>query len=364
MLALNSFAEMLREPGPWCTVHVEASTGTVTTREATEVLANNVSRAVAEAGASDDDVRAAEQLEWAARGEAGPVSRFVLIRNGQVVVNELVPGAPARPLVEVGPIPDLLPLAAVQNADVEYLLVQAERADAEIGRYRASAPAVLDSEEVHGDTENLTKVPLGGYSQGKYQHRTEEVWRRNGAEVAAEVNRLVEEGGVQLVVLAGDERARLKVQEALSERAAALVRTVDMNSSAPGADQERFNEEVDAVVTEAAARRQHEALTRLVDGIGRSSAGGWAETVNALREARVGTLLLCPEAVEGQSLVALGAEPWVAESEDGAVGAPALGQADAAAALLRAAVLTKADTILVPSGALDGGSPAAALLRW
>lgn len=364
MLSLKSLAETLREPGPWCTVHAEVSTGTVSTHEATEVLANNVSRAVTEAGGSENDARAAEQLEWAAIGEPGPVSRFVLIRNGQVAVNELLPGAPVRPVVEVGPIPDLLPLAEVQNTDVEYLLVQAERADAEIARYRASAHAAMASEEVHGDTENLTKVPLGGYSQGKYQHRTEEVWRRNGADVAAEVNRIVEEGGVQLVILAGDERARLMVQEALSERAAGLAQAVDMNSSAPGADQERFAEEVDAVVAEAVGRRAQDALTRVTDGIGRSSAGGWAETVNALREARVGTLVLCPEALEGKNLLALGAEPWVAESEDGAVGAPPLGRADAAAALLRAAVLTNADTVLVPPGALDGGSAAAALLRW
>ena len=115
MLSLKSLAETLREPGPWCTIHAEVSTGTVATHEATEVLANNVSRAVTEAGGSDSDARAAEQLEWAAIGEPGPVSRFGLIRNGQVVVNELLPGAPGRPVVDIGPIPDLLPLAEVPN---------------------------------------------------------------------------------------------------------------------------------------------------------------------------------------------------------------------------------------------------------
>lgn len=364
MLALQDFAELLREPGPWCTIHAEVSTGTVTSREATEVLTPNVSRAVTDAGGSDDDARAAGQLEWAAPGTPGPVSRFVLIRGGQVVANELLPGAPAKTVVHVAPIPDLLPLAAVRGTDVEYLVVQAERAEAEIGRYRASSGAALGSQEVHGSTENLTKVSLGGYSQGKYQHRTEEIWRRNGADVAAEVNRLVEEGGLQLVVLAGDERARLMVQEALSERAAALVQTVDMNSSAPGSDKERFEAEVEAVVAGAAARSQREALARLADGVGRSSATGWAETLHALREARVGTLLLCPEAAQGQTLLALGAEPWVAETEGDAAGAPVLGAVGSAAALLRAAILTKADTVLVAPGALDGGVPAAALLRW
>jgi hypothetical protein len=364
MHALRDFAESLREPGPWCTVHADVSTGTVSSLEATEVLGENMARRLADAGARDEDAKAAERLVWSAKGAAGPVSRFVLIRQGEVVVNEVLAGAPTQPLVECGPIPDLLPLAAVRGSDVEYLVVEAERAEAKISRYRASTRAPIESQEVTGETENLTKVPLGGYSQGKYQHRTEEIWRRNGADVAAEVNRAVEDGDIQLVVLAGDERARLMVQDALSERAGALVQTVDMNSAAAGADRERFEEAVDAVVAGVAARRQHEMLERLVGGLGSIAAGGWAETLRALQEARVDTLLLSPEAAEGRTLLALGAEPWIANDESEALGAPVLGSVDAAAALLRAAVLTRADTVLFPKGALDAGEAAAAILRW
>ncbi|MEA5454950.1 Vms1/Ankzf1 family peptidyl-tRNA hydrolase [Sinomonas sp. JGH33] len=363
MRALADLAELLRDPGPWCTVHAEVSTGTVTALEATDVLGQNVSRALGQAGASQDDVRAAERLDWPAEGIGGPVSRFVLIRAGEVVVNELVPGIPRALVAEAGPIANLIPLATVRGADVDYLVVEAERADAEIRRHRASAFGPADRRELHGETDTLTKVPLGGYSQGKYQHRTEEIWRRNGAEVAAEVNRLVEDGGVQLVVLAGDERARLKVQDALSERAAGLVQTVGINAVA-GADRARFEQEVDALVAGVAARRQRETLERLVAGLGSYAAGGWAETVRALQEARVETLLLSPEAAEGRTLLALDAEPWVAQDESESLGVPVLGPAAAAPALLRAAVLTRADTVLFPLGALDGGEAAAALLRW
>ena len=364
MRALAGLMEVLRGPGPWCTVHAEVSTGTVTTLERADSLGQVIFRALTKAGATEADARAAAGVDWSAEGAPSPASRFVLVRAGEVVVNEVLPGAPAAPLVEVAPIPDLLPLAAVRGSDVDYLVVEAERADAEISRQRVSASRSVDRRELHGDTDSLTKVPLGGYSQGKYQHRTEEIWRRNGADVAAEVNRLVEEGGVQLVVLAGDERARVKVQDALGDRALGLVHVIEMNSLAPGADRTHFTEEVGAVVAGVAARRQRETLERLVAGIGSQAAGGWAETLRALQEGRVDTLLLCPAAEEGQTLVALGAEPWVAETEDGAVGAPVLGVAGAAAAVLRAAVLTRADTVLYPAGALDGGEIAAALLRW
>ncbi|NUP75255.1 MAG: hypothetical protein HOQ07_11505 [Sinomonas sp.] len=335
----------------------------MTSLEATEVLGDNVARQLAAAGASAKDAKAAQSLVWSAKGIPGPVSRYVLIRDGEVAVNEILPGR-TQTLVECGPIPDLLPLANSRNSDVDYLVVEAERADALISRYRASTRGLIDRQAVSGETENLTKGPVGGWSQGKYQHRTEEIWRRNGADVAAEINRIVEEGDVELVVLAGDERARLKVREALSERAAALVQTVGMNSSAAGADRERFEVEVEAVVAAVAARRQHAMLERLVGGLGSVAAGDWTETVRALQQARVDTLLLSPEAAEGRTLIALGAEPWLAAAESETLGALVLGRVEASSALLRAAVLTKADTVLFPKGALDSGEAAAALLRW
>lgn len=364
MRALADLMEVLRRPGPWCTVHAEVSTGSVTTLGRADKLGEVIARALARAGGSEADARAAESVDWTAEGAASPASRFVLIHGGDVAVNEVLPGAPTQPFVEVGPIPDLLPLAAVRGSDVDYLVVEAERADASISRHRASAARSAVRHEVHGITENITKVPLGGYSQGKYQHRTEEIWRRNGADVAAEVNRLVDEGGVQLVVLAGDERARSKVRGALSERALRLAQIIDMNSLAPGAGRARFEEEVSAVVAGVAARRQRETLERLVAGLGSHAARDWAETLRALREGRVDTLLLCPAAAEGRRLVALGSEPWAAETEDGSLGAPVLGLASSAATLLRAAVLTRAETVLYPAGMLDGGDVAAALLRW
>ncbi|GAB4098167.1 Vms1/Ankzf1 family peptidyl-tRNA hydrolase [Sinomonas halotolerans] len=363
MRALQEYAGLLKEDGPWCSIHADVSTGTVDTLEATDVLGDNISALLADAGADRASVEAAGRLTWAAKGLPAPVSRFVLVRGGEIVVNEVLPGAPAQPLVEVGPVPNLLPLAEHRAGDLVYLEVEAERADAEIRLHRASSPSPVAEQEVHGDTENLKKVPSGGWSQGRYQRRTEEVWRRNGADVAKEVDRIVEAGGVDLVVLSGDERAQEKIRESLGDRAAGLVRTVAMNSSAPGADREKYQQQVELLVAEVSAARQARLLERMAEGRGARAAYGWGLTVRALQEARVDTLVLCQEAAAERSVLALGGAPWVASTEAEAVGAGVLGQADPAAALLRAAVLTDADTILVPRGVLDSDE-VAALLRW
>lgn len=363
MRSLQEYAEVLTAEGPWCTIHADVSTGTVDTLEATEVLGGNLARMAEEAGASKETATAIERLTWSAQGVAAPASRFVLIEGGEVVVNEVLPSALAQPLVEVGPIPNLLPLAEHWGDEVLYLEVEAERADAEIRLQRATRRTPIAERELHGITENLTKVPSGGWSQGRYQRRTEEVWRKNGAEVAREVDRLVEGGRLELVVVSGDERAVEKVRESLGERAASLVQTVKMNSAAPGADREKYEHEVQWLLDALVARRQLELLERMKEGGGARAARGWGEVVRALQEARVDTLFVNSQGVAERSILALGAAPWLASTEAEALAAPVLGHADAAAALLRAAVLTDADTVLVPAGVIDGGE-AAALLRW
>ena len=365
MRALEQYADLLRGEGPWCTIHADVSTGTVDTLEAMDVLGDNIARALADAGADKDSTTAAERLTWAAKGMPAPVSRFVVIRGGDVVINEVLPGTPpAGTLVDVGPIPDLLPLATHLGGDLVYLVVEAERADAEIRRHRASEGGPLDVHELHGTTENLTKVPSGGWSQGRYQHRTEEIWRRNGADVAREIDALVADGSVGLVVLAGDERAQEKIRDALGERARSLLRTVDMNSAAPGADRERFENEVGLLVAEAAAARQARVLERTAEGNGALGARGWGETVAALQQAKVDTLFVDPGGVSDCSPLALGAPPWIALHEGESLNAPVLGRAKPVPALLRAAVLTDADTVFVPQGVLGEGHGVGALLRW
>jgi hypothetical protein len=181
--------------------------------------------------------------------------------------------------------------------------------------------------------------------------------------VAREIDRIVGDGAVDLVVLSGDERAVGKVREALGERASALVRTVDLNTAAAGADRERYEREVQLALGEVIGARQAKLLERMEENHGALAARGWGEVVLALQEARVDTLFLDPEAVSERHLLALGDAPWVASTEAEALSAPVLGHAAPAAALLRAAVLTDADTVLAPHGLLKGGE-AAALLRW
>jgi hypothetical protein len=56
----KSYAGLFKKDGPWITVYVDASTGTVDTLRAAEVLPDRVREALDQQGASDADLAAVE----------------------------------------------------------------------------------------------------------------------------------------------------------------------------------------------------------------------------------------------------------------------------------------------------------------
>jgi hypothetical protein len=303
-----------------------------------------------------------------ATGQPSPVSRFVLVRDGATVINELLPG----PLVggeriTRDAIPDLLPLINHQPDAFPYVVAEVSRDEGEIRLHRAGKQETDESQYVHGSDETLKKVPSGGWSQGRYQHHTEEIWRRNADQVVEVIDKVVRENRARLLVLAGDIRARQLVADQLSEASKAILRTVDSHTLAAGSDREKFDDEIDSLVAEQWAADQQQLIDRFAEQEGQpnpQSATGIGPVVQALQQAQVDVLIFDDQALSEHALLALGAEPWIANSEEQALGAEILGKVPAPPALLRAAALTDARVQLIPAPALPNGVTIAALLRW
>ncbi|WP_457963336.1 hypothetical protein M1E17_18110 [Arthrobacter sp. D1-29] len=367
-LSLTQYADLYRQPGPWCVAYVNAGTGTVDTLEAADVTPGNVRTALEGEGASKQDLDAMEEALRPAEGQPSPLARFVLVRDGKTEINELLPGPLALPpRVAVEPIPDLLPLVKHRPEEFPYVVAEVGRDDGEIRLHYAGRPGAASTTDVQGSSENLSKVPGGGWSQGKYQHRTEEIWRRNANEVANEIDRVIRTSGARLLVLAGDIRARGLVEEQLSDASRALLTVIESHTHTGGADRDAFNDQVDERVAQQWAQEQQGVMERLAVQEGQpnpESATGIGAVVHALQQAQVETLVLNDAAFAERTLLALDAEPWVANAEEEALGAGIVGKVPAPAALLRAAALTDANVLLVPGGVLPEGAEIAALLRW
>ena len=366
--SLKAYADLCRLPGPWCTAYVDAGTGTVDTLEAGDVRPGNVRTQLEAQGAAAADLDAVEQALRPAAGVPAPVARYVLVHDGKAVIDEVLPGEQVLPeRVSVGPVPDLLPLVKHRPEEFAYVVAEVSRDHGEIRLYRAGAGGPASVDEVEGESEHLHKFHGGGWSELRFQHHTEDVWRRNADEVAGEIDRVAGANGVRLIVIAGDIRARGLVKDNLSEASKAMVSEVDSHTHTGGADSADLEDQVNRRVAEVWAAGQQDVMDRLAvqEGQGNpESAVGIGAVVHALQQAQVEVLILDDTALSERTLLALDAEPWVALAEEEKLAAGILGKVAAPAALLRAAALTDAQVILVPGPVLPNGADAAALLRW
>jgi hypothetical protein len=267
----------------------------------------------------------------------------------------------------VDPIPDLLPLVKHRPEEFPYVVAEVSREHGEIRLHYAGGRAPASAEEVQGETEHIKKFQGGGWAHLRFQHHTEDVWRRNADQVAGEIDRVVGSSGARLVVLAGDIHARRLVQEQLSKSTQALVSVVDSHTHTAGADESLLEDQVNQRVAERWASEQQDIMDRLAMQEGQAnpeSATGMGAVVHALQQAQVEVLILDDAALAERTLLALDAEPWIATAEEESLAANVLGKVPAPAALLRAAALTDARVLLVPGPVLPAGTDVAALLRW
>lgn len=366
--SLKEYAELYRLGGPWCTAYVDAGTGTVDTLEAADVRPGNIRATLEAAGASTADLDAMEQALQPEAGVPSPVSRFVLVHQGKAELNEVLPGdRVGAERISVDPIPDLLPLVKHRPEEFPYVVAEVSREHGEIRLHYAGAGAPASTQEVQGESEHVSKFQGGGWAHLRFQHHTEDVWRRNADQVAEEIDRVVSSSGARLVVLAGDIHARRLVQEQLSKASQALVSVIDSHTHTAGADKALLEDQVNQRVAEQWATEQQEIMDRLAMQEGQAnpeSATGIGAVVHALQQAQVEVLILDEAALSERTLLALDTEPWIATAEEESLGANVLGKVPAPAALLRAAALTDARVLLVPGPVLPDGADVAALLRW
>ena len=370
---LRDHAQLFERPGPWTTIYVEGSTGTVDGLATDEILPRSVAQEMRTAGAREEDVAAATTaLATTAKGLPDPVARYLLVNDGQAVVDEFLPGDVVGIAgTTVGPIPDLTPLLRHSPADFAYLIAEVGHHGGEIYLRHASGddahPTAGDpGATIEGETDHTRKVGSGGWDQPHRQQHAEQVWKMNSREVAAEIDRLSTEHHAELIVVAGDIRARQLVADEVSQSSRDKLGIIESNTRADGADDAAFSEAVQEFVARTLADRQHSLLERLAEKEGqgtRTSAVGRGAVITALQQAQVESLLLESTAWDGETVLALDTAPWIATSPAETAGAEVLGEVPAVAGLLRAAALTDAEATLYPSGAL-ADKPIAALLRW
>ncbi|MGF1662487.1 MAG: Vms1/Ankzf1 family peptidyl-tRNA hydrolase [Kineosporiaceae bacterium] len=316
------------------------------------------------AGADAATVAVLERAVLEPTGRGGSVGVFAVARAGALLHRRVLPRAPVRDEAVLEALPHLMPLVRALDGGTRYVLVEVDRAGADVAVVDAGAgepvgDVVTEAESTAGH-DVLRKVPGGGWSHRRYQARAEDSWEHNARAVADDLDDLVRRHGAELVVVTGVAQSRALVMERLSPATAALAVAVEGGSRhddlAPGEG------EVHPAVAETVERHVHDrrrrVLAEFAEEIGREAAGvhGLDDVVDALRRGQVREVVLVDDPTSTLRLW-VGEDPLTVGSRDEvvALGAQEPREVRADAAVVAAAAATDAGVTVIPGHPDDAG---------
>ncbi|KQR20674.1 hypothetical protein ASF79_14445 [Agreia sp. Leaf335] len=373
----SALAGIYRDHAEYTQVYLDMSVDTADPPGVQDERRTSVLDRLALAGSPQRDLDCVADVLATATAGPSPFCLFVLVRDGVVVVEEVLPGLAVEPeITSYGPLPDLVPLLKAQPLEFTYLTVETARDGGEVQLFRAGSRVAESEDHVQGRTDTLHKIKGGGWRHDHMQNHAEEIWRQTQSELASTVDDIVRTRRPRLLVVAGDIRARQLLEQELSEASRAILSIEPTNTRADGSTDsalpDRVDEEIERILNDD--KQAVLDLLALHDGRGDNLVElNFGGVILALAAGQVDTLIVDSDRLREKQALALDAEPWVASAPEDALGARILGPVPAQLALCRAALLTDArvlftDSFRVPDGqdavALPNEASAAAILRW
>ena len=356
---------LFEAPGPFVTVHADVSRNVSDPASHLQsrltTIRHELERHDVDEALREEVLRRVEEPT----DQAGEVRRTLVLRGGEVVLDEVRDGHSGWPEgVTVGPFPDLAGWLSQTEGAVPFVLAQVDRSGGDVAAYVGKGRPPSASAQVEGEQWELTKLSIGGWAQDKYQNRAENNWRANAEQVAEEVEHLRKQHRPRLIVVAGDVRARTELVTAIGpphEAEDLVVVELESGGRAAGVSDETLWADVHEALAAVEARSQQDLLARLEQGLAGTlpTAFGLEPVAEALAKAEVDTLVLDLQAAREQSL-----DPTTYSGFPVPPGCEDAGPAPADQVLLAGATLTGSAVRLLPGGLVPRGDGIAATLRW
>ncbi len=366
-MRISPLQELTGRVGPFVSVTIDVSRNDETApRELADRWAD-LDRELAAAGAADQLRKPIGEAVLEPTGRSGSVGRLVVSDIDGIALDLVLPFRPNREEAVYGPIPLLLPAYRTLTDSLPYLLAEVDRTGADITVVNALG-VTTDQLEVKGSHDVIHRVPGGQLSGQRLQHRAEDSWERNAAEVARELEELIGRHHPAVVVLGGDSVAVGHVIDAAGGRLRELAVRLKSGARADGASVAARDVEITGVLVQQRRSVQADLMERFGIEEGRQQAAvqGLDSVVDAARRAQIQELLLHDDPSSAHR-VWVGSAPGqlgVTRDEVRALGADEPVKVRADNALVWAALNSDAGvTLLDPDDrALSDGI--GALLRW
>lgn len=357
---LSFLRALYDRPGPFASVYLDMRR--TESPRALEVHRHVRCKELADQGAPPETIAAVERVVQDEKEQRESGLLAVFASRGQVAYSVLLDGSPCSVPARYAPLPHVHPLLAQRGEPVARLVAVVNRLGAEIGcvardgtRWDAEVPPAVIFPVHKPKSGDMLRQP-------HTQRAAEDAWRANAKRIAQAVARTAAACAPDVVVLAGDVRARAAVREELPD--AVLARTVESDRSAGRG----LDAEVAAAVEARRVGRIRSAVDRFEEQLTKNgrAVGGLSAVVAALRAARVASLLVqdgtgaATPVWTGPRCTDLATSPG--ELRDLGVPDPVADRADAA--LIRALTGTDGELLLVAPDEWRATQDMGALLRY
>jgi len=163
---------LFEAPGPFVTVHADVSRNVSDPASHLQsrltTIRHELERHDVDEALREEVLRRVEEPT----DQAGEVRRTLVLRGGEVVLDEVRDGHSGWPEgVTVGPFPDLAGWLSQTEGAVPFVLAQVDRSGGDVAAYVGKGRPPSASAQVEGERWELTKLSIGGWAQDKYQNR-------------------------------------------------------------------------------------------------------------------------------------------------------------------------------------------------
>jgi hypothetical protein len=367
--------QVLTARGPFATVYLDADRATEHGAGEVALRWRELRGELERAGADGRTLDALDEAVNEPPRIAGPHGRVLVGGGGAVLFDELLPRRPVRQFACWSPLPHLVPYLAQRGPAVAHVLVVADRIGADLAAVSAEHAAehlgADETRQVQGSRPYpVTKTSVRDWSEQHFQQRVENSWAANAKDVADAVRPYVERVGAEVVILAGDPRARSLLARDLPQVLDQHVQIVEVEhgARAAGASAESLAAAVSDTLLRISWHRRHEVLGHLQQNLGREhfAAAGTADVLHALQRAQVDTVVLSDEPSSPMTAW-IGPQPLQvagSRSELTAMGVREPEKDRYDAGVLRAVAGADAELLITPNGHDYVQDGIAALLRY
>jgi hypothetical protein len=300
---LSFLRELYQRPGPWASVYLDATHNTADGDQAVGLRWRGLREQLAAQGADEETLAAMDLAVNSGQAVdtvpsvgppagSGRVGLAVFATHGRVALAQPLPRPPVRESATWSRRPQTGPLVAGAAEQVRWVRAVVDRTGgtltaADAGHLR------IDRDVPTAEEYPKHKSGQGGWSQLNFERSTVTVWDRNVHNVVDAVTEAADRMGADVVIVAGDVRARQMLIDRLPKRMAGRVVESDVGNRAPGGDPSTLDDVTAEAVARVARDRRMELLDRYRMDLSRGRAReGVAPVSEAAWHASMDVLLL------------------------------------------------------------------------